>query len=100
MKEVKLSSVIDLEQIFRVLWQKKKYYLYILPIVFVLSCLIIFPQPRYYDCDVALAPESSSESMMGNLSSIASSIGLNFGEMGASDAIYCIQICCLLQSFW
>lgn len=98
MKDIKLSSVIDLEQIFRVLWQKKKYYLYILPIVFVLSCLIIFPQPRYYDCDVALAPESSSESMMGNLSSIASSIGLNFGEMGASDAIYPLLYPDLLSS--
>lgn len=88
MKDAKLSSVIDLEQVFKVLWRKKKYYLYILPIVFVVSCVIIFPQPRYYDCDVALAPESASESMAGNLSSIASSIGLNIGGMGASDAIY------------
>ena len=88
MNDAKLSSFIDLEQVFKVLWQKRKYYLYILPIVFVVSCLIIFPQPRYYDCDVALAPESASESMAGNLSSIASSIGLNIGGMGASDAIY------------
>ena len=53
-----------------------------------LSCIWIFPQPRYYDCEVTLAPESNGESVSGGLSSIASSFGFNLGDMAGNDAIY------------
>ena len=88
MKEVKSSSIIDLEKVVKVIWQKRKIFWIVLPIVFVLSCVWIFPEPRYYDCDVALAPESSSEAMGGGLSSIASSFGFDLGGLNGSDAIY------------
>lgn len=57
-------------------------------IVFVLSCLYIFPQPRYYTSEVSLAPEVNDESAMGSISSIASSFGLNLGGAAGTDAIY------------
>ena len=70
------AQFIDVKQIVKVLWQKRKVYLYVMLISFVLSCIWIFPQPRYYDCEVTLAPESNGESVSGGLSSIASSFGL------------------------
>ena len=88
MKNSNSREIINLSAVFKVLWQKRKYYLYILPIVFVLSCVWIFPQPRYYDCTVALAPEAGGETVTGGLSSIASSFGINIGDLGNNDAIY------------
>lgn len=54
---------------------------------FVLSCIWILPQPRYYTCEVKLAPEMSGEDV-GGLSSIASSFGFNIGGTAGQDAIY------------
>ena len=79
---------INLARCWEILMQHKKVYVITLPIVFVLSCIWIFPQPRYYRSSVALAPEYANESA-GGLSSIASSFGFNIGAMGGgSDAIY------------
>lgn len=79
---------INLARCWEILMQRKKVYVITLAIVFVLSCVWIFPQPRYYRSSVALAPEYASESA-GGLSSIASSFGFNIGAMGGgSDAIY------------
>lgn len=81
------KDVIDLTEVWKLLKTKKKVFFIVLPIVFVLSCLYIFPQPRYYRCSVKLAPEATSENVAGGLSSLASQFGVNLG--GASqDAIY------------
>lgn len=88
MKEFNASNIIDLGKVVKVLWRKRKYYIYVLSITFVLACVWIFPQPRYYDSSVALAPEATGESLQGGLSSIASSFGFNLGDLGGSDAIY------------
>jgi uncharacterized protein involved in exopolysaccharide biosynthesis len=79
---------INLARCWEILKQRKKAYFITFPIVFVLSCIWILPQPRYYRSSVALAPEYTTESA-GGLSSIASSFGFNLGAMGGgSDAIY------------
>lgn len=79
---------IDLARCWEILKLRKKVFFITLPIVFILSCIWILPQPRYYRSSVALAPEYASESS-GGLSSIASSFGFNIGAMGGgSDAIY------------
>ncbi|MGM9728578.1 MAG: hypothetical protein ACI3YV_01195 [Prevotella sp.] len=65
------KDVIDLVEVFKLLKSKKKVFFIVLPIVFVLSCLYIFPQPRYYRCSVTLAPEATSENIAGGLSSLA-----------------------------
>lgn len=81
------KDVIDLGKIAKTLWAKKKVFFIVWPIVFVLSCIWVLPQPRYYRCDVSLAPEAMGETVAGGLSSLASSFGVNIGGGGA-DAIY------------
>lgn len=81
------KDIIDLGKVFKTLWEKRKTFYIVLPIVFVLSCIWIFPQPRYYTCEVKLAPEGG-EDAAGGLASVASSFGFNLGEMGTTDAIY------------
>lgn len=81
------KDVIDLGKIFKTLLAKKKVFFYVWPIVFVLSCIWVFPKPRYYNCSVSLAPEATGEDVAGGLSSIASNFGINLGG-GGSDAIY------------
>lgn len=78
---------IDIKQLARKLWQSKKLFYKVLPIVFVISVLWIFPQPRYYRCSIQLAPESVEEPI-GGLSSLASTFGVNLGGMSSGDAIY------------
>ncbi len=89
MEETDKQQVIDLQKIVRILWSKKKLFYKVWAITFILSCVWIFPQPRYYTAEVKLAPEMSGEDMGGGLSSIASSFGVNLGSLGSSqDAIY------------
>lgn len=85
-EETKDKNIIDLGEIFRTLLAKKKTFFIMWPIVFVLSCLWIFPQPRYYTCEVSLAPETVGEDV-GGLAGIASNFGINLGGTG-NDAIY------------
>lgn len=81
------KNVIDLVEVGKSLWKKKKYFFIVWPIVFALSCLWIFPQPRFYTCNVTLAPEGTEQSGSG-LAGIASSFGINLGDMQTTDAIY------------
>lgn len=81
--------IIDLTKIWHILKSKRKVYFKMWPIVFVISCVLIFPEPRYYTCDMSLAPESSESSLAGGgLGSLASSFGINLGAMNSQDAIY------------
>lgn len=81
------QQTIDLGKLFRTIWENKKRFYKVWAITFVLSCIWILPQPRFYTCDVKLAPEMNGEDA-GNLSSIASSFGFNLGAGGGQDAIY------------
>jgi len=54
----------------------------------VISIIVAFSIPRKYESRVVLAPEESSSGFSGNLSSLASMVGMNL-KMGTSgDAIY------------
>lgn len=79
---------IDLSQVFRTLWGKRKKFIKVWVWTFILSCIWIFPQPRYYTSEVMLAPEMSGDDVGSGLSSIASSFGFNIGGMTGMDAIY------------
>lgn len=81
------KSPIDFHQIIKNLWSKKKTFLKVWVITFILSCVWVLPQPRYYTTEVSLAPESADSKDMGNLASLASSFGVNIGG-SSSDAIY------------
>ena len=86
--EERKVQIIEVAKIAKMIWTNRKTYFWVLLIVLVLSCVWIFPQPRYYDCEVALAPEANGESIGGGLSSIASSFGFDLGGLGGADAIY------------
>ena len=80
------QKIIDLGKIASLLWAKKMTFVKVWVVTFILSCIWIFPQPRYYVCEVMLAPETSDENAMGGISSLASSFGLSLGA--GTDAIY------------
>lgn len=79
---------IDIGKISALIWEKKKTFLKVWGITFVLSCIWIFPQPRFYTCEVKLAPELNGTDVSGGLSSLASSFGVNLGGLAGNDAIY------------
>ncbi len=85
--EEKKTKLYDIGEIIKTLYAKKKTFLIVWGITFVLACAWIMPQPRYYLCEVSLAPESS-ESDAGGISSLAASMGFNMGGGASSDAIY------------
>ena len=87
MEDKKEKDTIDLGLIAKTLYEKRKKFFIMWPIVAALSILWIIPQPRYYNCSVSLAPEANGEDLGGGLASMASSFGINIGGNG-SDAIY------------
>ncbi len=88
MENNKELKEIDVRKIISHVWAKKKNFFIVWIVVFVLSCVWIFPQPRYYKASVALAPENAGEEIGGGLASIASSFGFNLGSLAGNDAIY------------
>ena len=88
METDKRSSLnINISRIFRDLWANKKRFLKVWIWTFVLSCIWILPQPRYYTTEVSIAPESGESSAAGGLASLASNFGISLGTENA-DAIY------------
>jgi uncharacterized protein involved in exopolysaccharide biosynthesis len=81
------KSIIDFAQIKERLLSKKLLFLKVWTGTFILSCLWIFPQPRFYTTEVSIAPESSDTKDIGELASLASNFGVNIGN-GSADAIY------------
>ncbi|MBO4549125.1 MAG: chain-length determining protein, partial [Bacteroidaceae bacterium] len=82
------KQVIDLSKIFRTIWDKRRTFVKVWIVTFILACIWIFPQPRFYTCDVKLAPEMNGDQGMGGFSGIASSFGFNMGGTSSGDAIY------------
>lgn len=80
-------EVIDLRIVFKKIWANKKLFYKVLPVVFVLSCIYIFSKPRYYTSDIKLVPEMGNTMSNGALGSLASSFGIDLGQMETSDAI-------------
>ena len=80
---------IDFSEIWKRLLKNKFLFLKVWGVTIVLSCLWIFPKPRYYKCEVSIAPETSTKSgSLGSLSNIASNFGFNLGDVTTTDAIY------------
>ncbi len=88
MEVTEKQQTIDVRQMGRLLWRKRKLFYKVWVVTFILSCVWILPQPRYYVSMVKLAPEMNGESVGGGLSNIASSFGINLGGVGGQDAIY------------
>jgi capsular polysaccharide biosynthesis protein len=84
--EEKTSNVIDLREVAKLLVCKKKLFLKVWVITFILACAWILPVPRTYQTTVKLAPEMDSSSG-GTLSTLASSFGFDLGDLESTDAI-------------
>lgn len=88
MEEKKELEVIDLRVIFKKIYERRRLFIKVLPIVFVLSCAFILCLPRYYQSTLSLAPEIGGTSGLGGtLGSLASSFGFDLGSMETTDAI-------------
>lgn len=84
----KRKSPIDFKKIANVIKIHRKYYYCALPITLVLAYLMICCVPRYYECNVVLAPESNDVTSSGSMKSLASSLGMNsLLGLGNNDAI-------------
>ena len=79
-------KAIDVVQIFKKLWADRTLFYKILPIAFVLACIIILGFPRYYTTEIKLVPEGGNMMISETLSSIASSLGRS-KLMSEEDAI-------------
>jgi len=84
----KKNDIIDLKEIVSILLQRKKLFIIVSAITFVVSSVLIVLVPRTYTCTVKLAPEAEGVSGGGTLSSIASSFGFDLSDMESSDAIF------------
>ena len=81
-------EVIDLRVMAKKIYQKRKLFYKVLPVVFVLSCAYVLCLPRYYKSSLSLAPEiGGSTGIGGTLGSLASSFGIDLGSMETTDAI-------------
>lgn len=87
MKEDKKQNVIDFKTVLVKVWQRRRLFYITLPIVFVLSAAYILCIPRTYSTQTKMAPEIANPMTGGSLSSIASSLGINIGNMESNDAI-------------
>lgn len=87
MEEKKKRNAIDFRKVAQELWGRKKLFIKVWIITFILSCIWILPQPRYYTTEVSIAPESADGGASGSLASLASNFGFDLGR-NASDAIY------------
>ena len=83
----KESDVIDLKRIFLQIWSNRKKFYKLWGIVFILTYGLLLFVPRYYTTTTRIAPELGSAMDMSSLGDLASSIGLNLGDAGHSDAI-------------
>jgi uncharacterized protein involved in exopolysaccharide biosynthesis len=82
------NNSLDTLLVLRRIRNKWKTYAIVSVIVFAVSCLIILPVPRYYTCNVQLAPEMMNLNDQNSISALASSFGFNLGGAGTTDAIY------------
>ena len=93
MDEKKEMRQIDLVRIFRVLWQHRKKYFVVMPTVLVLTYLLTLCVPRYYRCEVSIAPESTGNSGSSSLGSLASSFGLgSLSKLGGNNDAINVEI--------
>ena len=78
---------IDLRKILNMILKFKKLFIINVSVAFAVSAFLILCVPRYYSCDVKLAPELTTPSV-GGLGALASSFGLNMSNMMNQDAIF------------
>lgn len=85
MQQIEDESSIDFAAIWHAIKLHKTLYYKVLPVTFVIACIITLSLPNYYKCEVTLAPELGGKSGgASGLASLASSFGVNIGSGSAS----------------
>lgn len=87
MKTKDNKTNINLGAIVRQLLGKKRMLVRNVIIAAVVSAALIVAVPRYYVCEVALAPEFGNAASAGSLASLAGSLGINVSAGAGDDAI-------------
>lgn len=76
------DTAIDYAKIYQDLIKHKKLFYKVLPITFFVAAFLTLSMPNYYTCEVKLSPEmTGSSSGKSSLLSLASSFGVNLGNM-------------------
>lgn len=84
------ESSVDFKAILAALWKHKLLYVIVLPLVFIIGAIYAKSLPKFYQCQVTLAPElGSTGGSGGGLKSLASSLGyrMSSGNKNDVDAI-------------
>lgn len=80
------GSSIDFKAIFAALWKHKLLYAIVLPLVFIIGAIYAKSLPKFYQCQVTLAPElGNAGASAGGLKSLASSLGYRVGGSSKGD---------------
>ena len=88
-KNLNEVSSIDIAKIWQSLKKHKRLYVILLPVSFVVGCIIALSLHNYYSCTVKLAPELSNRSRSVSLGNLASQLGINMGTSSSGmDALY------------
>ena len=84
------GSRIDFKALFDAMKKHKSLYWKVLPISFVLACIIVLSLPNKYTCEVLLAPELSTRRSTASISALAQQVGLKMGSgtLGNTEALY------------
>ncbi len=76
----KAKKGIEFSLLLQSLLKYKMLYAKVFGLTFVLGCIYAFSLPKYYTCEVMLAPELSSTRSSSSLTSIARSFGMRLGN--------------------
>lgn len=87
-KNDNMQDTIDLQELFLKLKAKRKLFVKVVCVAFVLSTAWILPEPRTYTTTVTLAPEVSSLAGGGALGDLAENFGFDLGTSQSADALY------------
>lgn len=79
---------IDAKTLISCLWKDRKTMIKYLAVAFVAGIIIAFTTPKEYTTSVKLAPEETNSMLSGGISSLASMVGMDFGQNMAGDAIF------------
>lgn len=84
---MEVKKEIDLTRVIKKVLIKKKSFLIIWVVTFVLSCLFIVCIPRTYTTETKMAPELENSGLGGTIGDLASTFGVDLGNATTSDAI-------------
>ncbi len=76
-KNTSEEKEIDLVELVKILWDKRKFILKISGVGLLLGVIVAFSLPREYETTVILAPESTNSASLGNAGALAAMAGIN-----------------------